>query len=469
MLPGRVAFLDVETTGADPRQDRITEVGIVLTDDGEIVEEWSSLIQPGREIPFGIEVLTGITNAMVASAPTFADVSLDLAERLDGRLLVAHNARFDHAFLRQAFSGAGVAFRTSVLCTVRLSRRLFPHERRHNLDTLVERFALSCDARHRALPDARVLVDLTREMARRTGADAFAAAVAAMTQPAAGPGEPACPGLDELPDAPGVYLLHDAQGQPLFVGRAANLRTQVLSHWSDTGERGRELRGALQSGAVEWVVTAGPLGSALRQLDLLESLAPRRNRLPRARDEAWALHWPPSAGTVATVDLNAPDAPGHDLFGPFRSRADALAALRGLTREFQLCPRGVGLEPGVGACSARASGQCHGLCTGDEAGPKHTLRVIQALSRLRLPPWPFPGAIAIAEEDPARTRRELHLAQDWRYLGSVRTEAEIDEMMSSRASRPALNVDIFRLLQRALQPPRRHPIQRLDGRCSASA
>ena len=166
MLSGRVAFLDVETTGADPREDRITEVGLVLADDGVPIEEWSSLINPAREIPHGIETLTGITNEMVASAPGFAEVSLDLAARLENRLLVAHNARFDYAFLRHEFRRAGLPFEARVLCTVRLSRALFPQHRHHNLDAVIERFGLTCETRHRALPDARVLVGLAHAFAR---------------------------------------------------------------------------------------------------------------------------------------------------------------------------------------------------------------------------------------------------------------------------------------------------------------
>jgi DNA polymerase-3 subunit epsilon len=463
MLPRRTAFLDLETTGADPREDQITEIGLVLVDNGQIEEEWSTLINPGREIPPGIETLTGITNAMVSSAPRFGEVSLDLAARLEGRLLVAHNARFDHAFLRQAFRRVGMPYDPPVLCTVRLSRRLFPHHRHHNLDSLVERFALSCEARHRALPDARVLVDLTRAFAHSAEPAEFAAALAAATQSPQRPDGFNAASLDDLPEAPGVYQLHDAQGQALFVGRATNLRTQVLAHWSDTGRNGRELRAALQAGSLEWIVTAGPLGTALRQLQLIKCNAPRLNRPPRAHDDAWALHWPPGAAAVESVDLNAADTPAEDLFGPFRSRQDALRAVRGLSREFGLCPQAVGLEAGVGACSARVSGQCRGVCTGDETRAAHALRLIEALSRLRLPAWPFPDAVAIVEQDSARTRRELHLAHQWRYLGSVRSEEEARDALASRIPLPAFRVDVFRLLQRALKPPSPYSVRGLGA------
>ena len=247
----------------------------------------------------------------------------------------------------------------------------------------------------------------------------------------------------------------------LFAGRASNLRTQVLAHWSEKGARARELRAALQSGSLEWFTTAGPLGTALRQLRLIESLAPRHNRPPRARNEAWAVHWDPAADAVALVDLQAAGGPASDLFGPFRSRRDALAALRGLSREHVLCPQVLGLESGSGSCSAHALQQCHGVCAGEESRAAHTLRLAQALARLRLAAWPFAGPIAIVEEDPLGTRRELHVADDWRYLGSASSPAEAHELAVDSRDAPTFDIDIFRVLARALADAGRYRIERL--------
>jgi DNA polymerase III subunit epsilon len=460
-LPGRLAFLDVETTGADPREDRITEVGVVLVDEGRPIEEWSTLINPGREIPRGIETLTGISSEMAARAPGFAEVSLDLAARLEDRLLVAHNARFDNAFLRHEFRRVGMPFEARVLCTVRLSRALYPEHRHHNLDALIERYSLTCETRHRALPDARVLFHLMNAWARELPAARLLAACDDVTLRPHLPAGLDTALLEDLPDAPGVYLLYDPQGAALFVGRASNLRTQVLAHWSEKGPKARELRAALQSGALEWFTTGGPLGTALRQLRLIESLAPRHNRPPRVQHEAWAVHWDPAADAVALIDLQAGGGPSTDLFGPFRSRRDALAALRGLSREHALCPQVLGLESSSGPCSAHASLQCRGVCAGKESRAAHTLRLAQALTRLRLAAWPFPGPIAIVEQDSLGTRRELHVADDWRYLGSAGSPAEARELAAESRRLPPFDVDIFRVLARALADTGRYRIERL--------
>src|SRR5512135_667502 len=153
-LRGPVACVDLETTGGVAALDRVIEVGIVLLEDGSVVEEWSSLVNPGRRIPASIESFTGISNDMVRDAPPFEELSSDIGERLSGRLFIAHNARFDYGFLRNEFRRTGGKFSAPVLCTVRLSRLLHSHHRRHNLDTLIDRFDLQCGQRHRALGDA---------------------------------------------------------------------------------------------------------------------------------------------------------------------------------------------------------------------------------------------------------------------------------------------------------------------------
>ena len=131
-----LAIVDLETTGGHITRDRITEVGLILVD-GERVERIDFLVNPGQTIPAFIEQMTGISNAMVADAPPFADIAAELLEKLQGRLFIAHNVRFDYGFLKNEFKRVGLSFRSDVLCTVKLSRRLDPALRRHNLDTLM--------------------------------------------------------------------------------------------------------------------------------------------------------------------------------------------------------------------------------------------------------------------------------------------------------------------------------------------
>jgi len=139
MFAPAIAFVDLETTGTAPTGDRITEIGIVRVADGEFVDEWSTLVNPECSIPEDIRVLTGITNDMVRGAPTFAEVRREVLERLEGQLFVAHNARFDYGFLKNEFRRMEVKYTADVLCTVRLSRKLYPEAVGHGLDALIAR------------------------------------------------------------------------------------------------------------------------------------------------------------------------------------------------------------------------------------------------------------------------------------------------------------------------------------------
>ena len=133
------AFLDIETTGGNSTRDRITEIGIRFWRAGELVGEWQTLLNPETRISRFIENFTGISNEMVAEAPLFAEVADDLEAQLTGTVFVAHNARFDYGFIKSEFRRLGRMFSAKVLCTVKLSRRLYPEFRRHNMDALIER------------------------------------------------------------------------------------------------------------------------------------------------------------------------------------------------------------------------------------------------------------------------------------------------------------------------------------------
>lgn len=183
MLDRSLVFIDLETTGAATTVDRITEIGLIEVEYGEYVREWSTLVNPQMDIPPFIEALTGISNDMVAGAPVFADVAAGLQARLCGKLLVAHNARFDYGFLRAEFGRLDTEYASDLVCTVKLSRKLFPGHARHNLDSLMQRHDVICDARHRALGDARVLWDLISKWRAHPGAEALNAAAAIQLNP----------------------------------------------------------------------------------------------------------------------------------------------------------------------------------------------------------------------------------------------------------------------------------------------
>jgi DNA polymerase-3 subunit epsilon len=176
-LPPCLAFVDLETTGARTAVDKITEIAILRVEDGREVGRWQSLVQPGRAISSFAVQLTGISNAMVAEAPRFAELADTVTQWLDGCVFVAHNASFDRGFLARAFTNLGQTFDPRVLCTLKLARALYPGHHRHGLDALIERHGLVCSARHRAMGDVEALWQFVQGIEHEFAPDVIGAAL----------------------------------------------------------------------------------------------------------------------------------------------------------------------------------------------------------------------------------------------------------------------------------------------------
>ena len=449
-----LAFVDLETTGGNAACDRITEIGIVRVQNGELLEEWSSLINPECPISPYIEAFTGISSEMVADAPLFANVASTVFEKLRGAVFIAHNARFDHSFLRAEFRKVGIAYSPEALCTVKLSRRLFPEHVRHNLDAVIERHALSCSARHRALGDARVLWDLWSKLQREIPSQAFAAAAAhaVLSVPKLPAQLPA--GLaDELPESPGVYRFFGEDGALLYIGRSNSLRSKILSQLADPRAGSREQKLAAQVQRVDWQLTAGELGAMLLEAQWIRSQQPRYSRHTRSNLESVTLR-PDAAGRVRIqrIDMLEPEDLAES-FGVFHSDKDARKALVDIARAAQLCLKVLGLEESEGSCFALQVGKCRGACAGKEPLILHAMRLKMALAALKIKSWPFPGRIALRERPtgaflPDGTRGgEFHVLDRWMYLGSARSEEELAALGARRAY-PAFDVDVYKILQR---------------------
>lgn len=439
-LAGRIACVDLETTGGHAARDRVMEAGIVLLEDGKVAGEWSTLVNPGVRIPYAIQQFTGITEAMVADAPPFAAVADEIAARIEGRLFVAHNARFDYGFLRGEFRRLGRPFRAPVLCTVRLSRALTPEERGHNLDAVMARHGIACEARHRALGDARVLAEFLAIARRRWPAARLAPIVARLTDVSRLPPQ-LDPGLaDELPEGPGVYLFYGQGDALLFVGRAKSLASRVPAHFGEArSKQDAELARLVRR--VEWLETAGEFGALLTEARLRKARRPLLNRRPRDAGGLWAIVLREDGGMplAAIRELDALDDPGAS-YGLFRRAGDATRALEGLLREHELCARWLGLEPGEGSCIGLQLGRCRGVCVGREPPALHAVRARLALAGLKRREWPFPGPIGIRERD-WRGVEETHVFDRWCHADEP-FDLDVYRILAGFLDRPTRGAEI---------------------------
>jgi DNA polymerase-3 subunit epsilon len=451
--------VDLETTGGNASWHRIIEIGVVELDRDGTRREWSTLVNPGQRIPGPIEAFTGISNEMVAEAPAFEDVRRELLERLAGRVFVAHNARFDYGFIRAELARLDERFSARVLCTVKLSRRLFPQERRHNLDTVMARHGLDCSARHRALGDARVLADLLARLELELGRARVGAAIDELLLEAPLPPQ-LPPGLgDELPELAGVYRFYGEGDVLLYVGKSLNIRRRVLEHFAAEHRSAAERRLAEQVRRVAWTETAGELGALLIEAQAVKREQPLHNRRLRAAGAAWSLRLVgggASASRLEAVELDAIDeAARAETYGLYRDRRAAMRAAEEIVRAHQLCARVLGVEPGGGAdggggsCFGYQVGRCRGACVGRESGALHDTRVRLALASQRLKPWPYRGRVLVAERD-WRGQEDLHVLEGWRYLGTVR---EAEDAAGLDPDAVPFDADVYRILKKFLASP----------------
>src|SRR5438105_11435506 len=316
-----LAIVDLETTGTRPASDRITEIGVVEIARFEVVSEWSTLVNPGRALPSEIQALSGITPDMLAQAPRFADLAADLHERLAGRVFIAHNARFDYGFLRREFDRAGIKFHAPAVCGVKLARRRYPRETGHDLDSLIERHGIACEARHRALPDAQALWAFLRIAAEEHGDDVLSVAARQVAKEPALPPQLDRAAIDAIPEAPGVYLLYGESGPPLYIGKSRSMRSRVLQHFYSSAAWLQAVR------RIDWQRTVGELGALLTEARLVKELAPLHNRQLRRPEALCAFAFDGKRLRVAGADEIDAETLSF-VHGVFRTRRAALQALR---------------------------------------------------------------------------------------------------------------------------------------------
>ncbi len=445
--------------------DRITEIAAVRVQDGHEVARWSTLVNPGTPISGFIQNLTGITDAMVADAPRFEQVAPQLLDLLDGAVLVAHNVRFDHGFLLNELARIDIALRVKTLCTVRLSRLLYPQHRHHGLDAIMQRHGLATIARHRAMGDVDVVIAWLAQARAEHGAEHVARQAVALLQ-----GSAALPPLletpvSDIPDSSGVYIFFGEGPLPLYIGKSVKIRSRVMSHFQATGKQAKEMRIAQEIRRIEWIETAGELGALLLEARLVKAQQPVHNRQLRRTSSlcSWRLESNPNSRPLLTL-VRGEDLQPREferMFGVYRSKRQAQDALRELATEHALCPQALGLEPSQGRCFAHQIGHCKGVCCGLETSDRHHLRLQVALTQHKLHAWPYAGTIGLREHNPLADKTDIHLFDQWCHLATVHDEAELSDALGLSHTL-AFDLDTYRLLLRQLTGPDKTRAQLID-------
>ena len=454
-----LAFIDIETTGSHFERDRITEIGI-KTLAGDQIYVWEQLINPQTFIPQNIQRLTGISPQMVENQPSFDQIARALKQELEGKIFVAHNARFDYGFIKASFKRIGIDFKPKVLCTVKLSRLLFPDQARHNLDTIINAHHLLVSARHRALGDADLLLQFWRVCESKFGKAKLNEAINQLI------GNPSLPPnidkvlIDSIPDAPGCYIFYGENKVPLYIGKSISLRSRVMGHFQGALTQRKEMKLSLQIRDIDWIETSGELGALMLESRLIKERMPSMNiKLRRSKDLCgWSLLEDKSGVLIPTLVNQRQLAPGlqDNLYGLFYSKREAHAYLKAIAKKHHLCEALLGLEKRIEgkSCFGYQVKQCGGACLNLTPITLHNLQLKTVLELFKVQVWPYSGPIAIKEGG------EMIVIDKWCYLGTAINEDELYELAESGEAE--FDLDIYKIVKKALAGPYKKQVLELS-------
>ncbi len=455
VLDEPLVFVDIETNGLNHIKGRVIEVAAIRVERGAVVREFQTLISPATPLPQFITNLTGITEGDLADQPLFAAIAQELQEVLDGAIFVAHNVRFDYSFLKQEFKRIGKSFHPRQLCTVRLSRALYPEHRSHKLQSLIDRHGLQVSARHRAYDDAHALWQFIQHAQRSHAADVLEQAVARQLKQPSLPKALTTDMITALPTGIGVYIMYDESDAPLYVGKSIHIRQRVNEHFMRDHDNVGEFKLSQNVHRIAAIETDGELEALLLESQLVKELLPYQNKLLRRTNKlVLALKEPDADGYhhVRTTEVNAEDInnPKHVL-AVYDRRGKMRTALQAAAKDWDLCPKLMGLEKSSRACFWSQLGKCRGACTGQEPPASYNARLQLAFTNQQLQPWPYQGAIVV-EEAITEDKTSGIVIDKWCVIGKVRQEDGCEPVVERRRS--GFDLDTYRILKNYLATKR---------------
>ncbi len=428
-LEKKLAFVDIETTGPNSRRDRVIDVSVKIVYKNKVIESFESLIDPGRSIPPFIQRFTGITPQMVEGEPAFETIAEQLHAILQDCVFIAHNVRFDFNFLKAEFAKAGLDFHADKLCTVKLSRTLFPEYKKHNLDEVIRRCELKIDTRHRAESDCEALVQfwdyLHRNFESKFIANAFAVQVAGVQVPARLNRRV----IDALPEGPGVYILHAGKGKEvLYIGRSVNIKDGVLSHFSISPKSKKAVKIQSLVDDISYYETEGDFSSLMLESKLMKIEKPSLNKKVREHRSLYHAQYVNSEEGLVKLEISefTDLDPSQKYVGLYRSKKDFERLLLRLAKNHDLCHQALGIEKYQDdSCFNYKIDKCKGVCIKEESVKQHNRRLKSAFAKYEIRPWPFKGMLLLKEGNIS------HLIDNWCYLRKIESHSELNEAMET--------------------------------------
>lgn len=372
------AIVDIETTGGYAENHRITEVAIYHHDGLQITDVFHTLINPGRNIPYYITGLTGITTEMVFNAPPFEEIADEIHQRLHGKVFVAHNVHFDYSFLKKELEQVGINLQSKKLCTVKLSRKIIPGLRSYSLGSLAESLGVEITNRHRAGGDAAATAKIFDYLLKRDHDGHILKALKRNAGDTILPPNLPKEEFDKLPALPGVYYFLNAHGNVIYVGKAINIKKRIAGHFAgDAREWSRsKIRNEIHH--ITYELTGNELIALILESQEIRRLWPKYNQAQKFRVEEWGIFNYEDRNGYLRFSANVVTRGARPLIR-FSTKGEAWNFLWEKVREFDLCPKLSGLQVSKGLCFDYQSGACHGGCMGIEAPDLYNERAHAAI------------------------------------------------------------------------------------------
>lgn len=359
------AIIDIETCGGkfEFRRGRITEICILVHDGLQVVDKFSTLINPECNISPYFTKLTNITNDMVADAPKFHEVAKKIIDMTEGCIFVAHNVGFDYGFIKSEFESLGYKYRRETLCTVRLSRKLMPDRISYSLGHLCASLGIEIFDRHRAEGDAvataqlfDLLIRLKSEhpqyknmgveeiMSRRI--DKIKSYI-----------------LNKLPEECGVYYFLNKAGEIIYIGKSTNMYVRAQSHFNSKEKKGKKMLNDLYN--VDFVLTGSELIALLLESEEIKKHKPKYNRMRKSEQFTHCIDCFTDKAGITNFKITPFDESENALLS-FTSYASARERLESLLEEHTLCLKYCGLTGEDAVCFNHQIKTCNGICAGEE-------------------------------------------------------------------------------------------------------
>lgn len=364
------AVVDIETTGGDGHKHRITEIAVYRTDGQKEIDHFSSLVNPGKSIPYFITKLTGITDQMVATAPPFYEVAEKVVAFTEGCTFVAHNVNFDYSIIKHEFKRLGYNFNRSRICTANLGRKLVKDLPSYSLGALCKHFEIEITDRHRAFGDAEATMRLLSNLLSLKERDEFDIKKNL-------PPNITAEQLDELPEETGVYYLLNEPGEIIYIGKSKNIKSRILDHFRNYQSM-KSVEMTTQVAEIRYTLTGSELIALLMESQEIKHHQPRYNRAQRRKTLPWAIYEKEEDGFIRlTVRKNLAN---REPIMQFRSKEAAKRFLLKICKDHRLCQTLCGLYKNVSkSCLLLQLNLCEGACEGKESAESYNKRVMDVL------------------------------------------------------------------------------------------